>query len=291
MLGEHRPPRARIWSRLRAATSRAALERLVDAPKLCRRLAGHVPVDRGLRASTPFAPSRSSIARRALCAGSTSSTAITARRGIRELLAARDACTGPGSESPARSTPRGRWPRRSTTRCLRSCSGWRNSPQTPPDRRPQSLSPGGHCQLPAWPTGRRPDPERRVALSASAPLRSGPTRAAACLTLAGACPISGALLGWTRTRRPVAVLTCASFLQQCGHLYGPRASTGPADIGRASERTRGCVSSCYRSLSTVAPGAGVVVSSRPANGPAASRVRMSCAWRASLRTGACRCRA
>jgi hypothetical protein len=37
---------------------------------------------------------------------------------------------------------------------------------------------------------------------------------------------------------------------------------------------------CYRRLSTAAPGASVVGSSRPANGLAAMRGRMSRAWRA-----------
>ena len=76
----------------------------------------------------------------------------------------------------------------------------------------------------------------------------------------------------------------ASFSTNAVVSIGPKASISLVE--RWAERETASVSalplgsSCYRSLSTVAPAA-VVGSSRPANGLAAMRVRMSDVWRAS----------
>jgi hypothetical protein len=124
-------------------------------------------------------------------------------------------------------------------------------------------------------------------------LRAGP--GSCCNTRAvGACACSPARrASWfchrgrpqrTRTGRPVAGLTCASFLWRCDR-QSPEGLEAPRGC-RAGARARrwvrcGWDPSCYRSLSTAAPAVVVVGSSRPANGLAAMRARMSRVWRAS----------
>ena len=81
----------------------AALERLTDAPKLCPaasriRTCGSRPT-----ASTPFAPSQSSIARRALCAGSTSSTPSPRSEASARAPRTRNRLPSPGLGEPGSS--------------------------------------------------------------------------------------------------------------------------------------------------------------------------------------------
>ena len=117
-----------------------ALDLLVDAPKLCRRLPDtYLWIEAyGLDALCAVAVEHRP---RPRAAGSTSS-----RRSLPGAASGSSSCTrpstGPGSASPARSTPPGRWPRRSTIRLSTTCSS--------PQRRAPSQADRAGSWTPSW---------------------------------------------------------------------------------------------------------------------------------------------